>query len=636
MTAQHTESDLKQLDGQSMNLTEHNIEQLKQLFPNVFTEGKIDFDALKSELGAFTETENERYQFTWNGKEQAKRIATTPTLGTLRPAPEESVNWDSTENLYIEGDNLEVLKLLQKSYFGKVKMIYIDPPYNTGNDFVYKDDFKDNLTNYQRLTGQKDDEGNPLSTNKDSSGRYHSNWLSMMYPRLKLARNLLKDDGIIFISIDDHEIHNLRKVCDEIFGEGNFVANILWQKRTSPDARKNISAAHDHILVFAKKIEQTRLNFLPFDQERLKNFTNPDNDLRGVWASVDMTGQTGRAPLSQFYSIKSPNGKVYPPPEGRCWAMAESTFLGLIEDNRVWFGVNGDSRPRLKKFLSESEGTRPWTWWENKKVGHSQEGNKEVMELFNGKLLFDNPKPIRLLRQIIQLSTNTKGTNIVLDFFAGSGTTAHAIFEQNIDDDVERKFILVQLPEQIREGKSEFKSSGVAVKEGFVSIADISRERISRAAKKLKDEHPDTQADLGFKVFKLDTSNIKKWQPNLDDLETDLLSAVDNILPDRTSQDLLFEVLIKYGLPLTLPVQQVNLESNGKTYQAWSVASGALVACFDENITLETVQAIADLSTTDNPVLRVVFRDTSFTDDITKTNAIQRLKQSGIEDVLSI
>ncbi|VAW45911.1 Type III restriction-modification system methylation subunit, partial [hydrothermal vent metagenome] len=347
---------LQSIDGQSMNLTDHNLEQLKQLFPNVFTEGKIDFDALKSELGAHVEKENERYQFTWNGKEQAKRMATTPTLGTLRPAPEESVNWETTENLYIEGDNLEVLKLLQKSYFGKVKMIYIDPPYNTGKDFVYKDDFKDNLANYQRLTGQKDDEGNPLTTNSDSSGRYHSNWLNMMYPRLKLARNLLKDDGVIFISIDDNEVHNLRKICDEIFGEGNFVAELLWKRRASSAmADNNVSSDHEYVICYQKGL----LKGFSGIEKDFKSYSNPDEDPRGDWVTGDLTvGMTASMRPNQAYDLIDPEtGISYPHNPNRVWAYIPESMNKLIQEGRVIFPKDVEKRPMLKRFKNELKST---------------------------------------------------------------------------------------------------------------------------------------------------------------------------------------------------------------------------------------------------------------------------------------
>lgn len=619
-----TQNDLQQLTGKSMDLTEYNIEQLKALFPNVFTEGKIDFEALKSELGEAVEESNERYQFTWAGKEQAKRIATTPTLGTLRPAPEESVNWDSTENLYIEGDNLEVLKLLQKSYFGKVKMIYIDPPYNTGNDFVYKDDFKDNLANYQRLTGQKDEEGNPLTTNSDSSGRYHSNWLNMMYPRLKLARNLLKDDGVIFISIDDNEVHNLRKICDEIFGEGNFVANIAWKHtQQSKNDEKYFSRNKNDLLVY-RKTEMLKTFRLPRTEEDNRNYANPDNDPRGEWRAGDVRSPNLRETLK--YEIETPNGKKISPPENG-WRWSKESLNQKIYEGEIIFS-DDETRIIRKIYLSNQEGRTPENVWSDEKFGTTRAANYEIKSIFDQKAPFDTPKPTNLIISLMNLFY-TETEDLIIDFFSGSATTAHAVMQLNAQDGGNRKFILAQIPEPTPE-KSE------ARKAGYETIAEIGKERIRRAAKKIKEEHPDTQADLGFKVFKLDTSNIKKWQPNLDDLETDLLDAVDNILPDRTAEDLLYEVLIKYGLPLTLPIENIKIDTNGQTYQAWSVANNSLVACFDENITLDTVQAICDLSTTENPVLRVVFRDTSFQDDITKTNAIQRLKQAGIEDVLSI
>ncbi len=645
------QTDLKHIESQSMDLTEHNIEQLKQLFPNVFSEGKVDFNALKSELGEFTDTDNERYQFTWNGKEQAKRIATTPSLGTLRPAPEESVNWDSTENLYIEGDNLEVLKILQKSYFGKVKMIYIDPPYNTGKDFVYKDDFKDNLANYQRLTGQKDEEGNPLTTNADSSGRYHSNWLNMMYPRLKLARNLLRDDGVIFISIDDNEVHNLRKICDEIFGEGNFIAEFIHKNNSSKNQARHVSVSTEYFLCFAKnkaalgsqewrlakrgaedianlfnKLKNKNLPLEEIEAQIKEMYQRPKYAHLSRWNKVDDKGVFKDADLSREggpknYTIVNPNTDVACVIPSRGWGKNYEELVRLQGLNLIWYG-DDRTPPGMKDYINSEDVSVPDSFW----YFDNSVDTRWIKNEF-GALIFENPKPLEMLKNMLEMPT--KEEDIILDFFSGSATSAHAVMQLNALDKCNRKFIMVQIPEPTPE-KSE------ARKTGYETIPEIGKERIRRAAKKIKEEHPDTQVDLGFKVFKLDTSNIKKWQPNLDDLETDLLSAVDNILPDRTSQDLLFEVLIKYGLPLTLPVEQINIQNNGKSYQAWNVANNALIACFDENLTSETIQSIAALSTPENPVLRVVFRDTSFQDDITKTNAIQRLKQAGIEDVLSI
>lgn len=623
MNAMTDENRTGSIPATSLNLTEHNLEQLKALFPNVFSEGKVDFAALKAELGEHVETADERYQFTWAGKEQAKRIATTPSLGTLRPAPEESVGWDSTENLYIEGDNLEVLKLLQKSYFNQVKMIYIDPPYNTGKDFVYKDDFKDNLANYQRLTGQRDEEGNPLFTNTDSAGRYHSNWLNMMYPRLKLARNLLRDDGVIFISIDDNEVHNLRKLCDEVFGEGNFVSEIIWEKKYSPqNDAKYFSTNHEQILCYSKELAVFERNLLPASDEQLARYKNADDDPRGVWKAGDFSVATYSALYD--YEITTPSGRVVRASNGRCWGTSKERFEALVADNRIWFGKDGNNIPALKQFLSETnQGRVPISIWYNKEVGHTQSATQEVKSLFSEKKFFDYPKPLELVKRSIFIGANP--TDLILDFFSGSATTAHAVMQLNAEDNGNRKFIMVQIPEPTPE-KSE------AQKAGYATIAEIGKERIRRAAAKIREQHPDTQTDLGFKVLKLDSSNLKKWQPDYDNLADDLLDAVDNIAPGRSSEDLLYEVLIKYGLPLTLPVAQQQV--NGHT--VYNVASGSLVACFDENINLDTVQAIIDLGSADEPILRIVFRDSSFADDIVKTNAIQRFKQAGIEDVLSI
>ena len=384
MTGLHKDGEdniiMDKLKMHSLDGVARNIELIGNLFPNAVTEvmrdGKveraIDFDVLRQELSdCIVEGREERYQFTWPDKKKAMLAANAPITATLRPVVEDSVGRDGTpggfdsENLYIEGDNLEVLKLLQETYLGKVKMIYIDPPYNTGNDFVYEDDFAQSTGEYMENSGQYDEAGNRMVTNTESNGRFHTDWLNMIYPRLRLAKDLLTEDGIIFISIDDGEVGNLRKVCDEVFSTKNFLANLIWQKKTSPDARMDISAAHDYILIYAKNIPEHGflLNSLPYDESRISSYTNPDNDPRGPWASVDITGQTGRAPKSQFYEITTPSGKKYFPPEGRCWAMAESTFNTLYADNRLWFGENGDNRPRQKKFLKESDGQRPWTWW---------------------------------------------------------------------------------------------------------------------------------------------------------------------------------------------------------------------------------------------------------------------------------
>ncbi|KKN98689.1 hypothetical protein LCGC14_0143680 [marine sediment metagenome] len=642
----------------SMNLTEHSLEHLKALFPNVFAEGKVDFEALKAELGEHVETQGERFQFTWAGKEQAKRIATTPSLGTLRPAKEESVNWDETENLYIEGDNLEVLKLLQKSYFNKTKMIYIDPPYNTGKDFVYKDDFKDNLANYQRLTGQRDEEGNPLTTNTDSAGRYHSNWLSMMYPRLKLARNLLRDDGVIFISIDDNEVHNLRKLSDDIFGEGNFLAALVWDRNRKNDA-KYFSVGHEYMLVYAKSISALKDNEVIFRGEKdgvdevRSLFDELCSEYKGSWNEVregllefyrKIPDDSDMAPLKRYTRVdeKGPyrddgninwpggGGPMYevlhPITNKPCklpvsgWRYPSSyRFWEEVGNGRIVFGEDETTVPRVRTNLFDNFDQV----LKSVHYSYAQTASNEFNKIFDGVRVFDNPKPVKDLYRLVSYITN--GDGIILDFFSGSATTAHAVMQLNAEDGGQRQFIMVQIPEPTPEG-SEARNAG------YATITEIGKERIRRAAKIIQKEHPDVEADFGFKVLKLDSSNIKRWQPDYENLEQDLLGAVNNIVDGRSSEDLLYEVLIKYGLPLTLPVE--TLQVAGHTI--YNVAGGSLVACFDEGIALDAVQAIIGLATADMPILRIVFRDTSFADDIVKTNAIQRFKQAGINDVLSI
>lgn len=660
------------LDMKSPDFVSENFEKLAELFPNCVTETmietatgaelrrSIDFDLLKQELNhAVVEGTKERYRLEWPGKKEAIVTANIPTTKTLRPVRNDSVDFDNTENLYIEGDNLEVLKLLQESYLGKIKMIYIDPPYNTGKDFVYKDNFAKDAQEELIASGQKDEYNQRLVVNPETAGRYHSDWLSMMYPRLKLARNLLQDDGMIYISIDDNEVHNLRKLCDEIFGETNFIANVLWQKKTSPDARMNISPAHDHIIVYSKNYDSP-LNYLPLDENRRSSFSNPDNDPRGDWASVDLTGQTGRAPKSQFYTITTPSGIKMPPPEGRCWALAEKTFHELQADNRIWFGKDGSNRPRLKKFLSESQGVRPWTWWDNKSVGHNQEGAQELKALFDDQVIFDNPKPTKLLQRIIQLSTQNSNNEIVLDFFSGSASTAHAILKENSNDSGNRKFILVQLPEDLSEGSNDFKANSAALKAGYKSICEIGKERIRRASKKIKEElngqlsmlngqleeETDEQKkkilkmkidnlqlrvnnlDFGFRVYRLDESNMQDVYYRPQDYKQEALDLfADNVKPDRTPDDLLAQVMLDWGLPLSLKIEPAMVAGR----QVFKVADNSLYACFDKGIDEEFAKAIAQ----DKP-LRIVFRDNGFKNDTAKTNVKQLLKQLSPETEMKV
>jgi adenine-specific DNA-methyltransferase len=614
------------MDSKTLDIVANNVSKLKELFPEAFTEGKVDFDALKEVLGEYVDGRDERYSFTWNGKSKARMLAQTPSTGTLRPCKEESVDWDSTQNLFIEGDNLEVLKLLQKSYHKKVKMIYIDPPYNTGSDFVYKDNFKDNIKNYKEITGQVDGDGRNLSSNPETSGRYHTDWLNMMYPRLKLARNLMKDDGAIFISIDDGEVSNLRKICDEIFGEENFLSSISWKKRSSPDARSTIGSVHDWILCYLKHGDNPKsvISKMPLSETRKAAFTNPDNDPRGPWASVDMTGMIGRATKEQFFEVTLPSGRVITPPEGRSWGIAPATFKQLVADNRIWFGTSGDNVPRIKRFLAESEGQVVPSHWDMSEVGSNDEASKEVADVLEVPKVFDTPKPTRLIQRMLEISTGNN--DLVLDFFAGSATTAHAIMKTNTTGRSKRKYILVQLPEFVDKNSE-------ALKTGYKTISDISKERIRCAAAKIKDENPDYGGDLGFKVFKLDSTNIKPWEMDFDLTEQDLEDQISNIKHNRMEEDVLYEVLLKYGLDLTLPITEHSIAG----HKVFDIGMGALMICLSDDISLEVVEGIAELKDELDPeIMRVVFKDAGFADDVVKTNAVQILKQAGIEDVRSL
>ncbi len=620
---------MTQLDGKSMDIINQNIEKLKEIFPEVFSEGKINFSKLEEELGTFKEDENERYNFTWNGKSEAKKIALTPSTGTLRPSKfyedgrEDSKNFNTTQNLYIEGDNLEVLKLLQKSYHKKVKMIYIDPPYNTGKDFVYKDNFRDNIKNYLEITGQVDSDGNKLSTNSETSGRYHSDWLNMMYPRLKLARNLLKDDGVIFISIDDNEVSNLRKLCDEIFGEDNFIADIIWERAYSPvNLKKHFSENHDFIIAYAKNIEKLICNGLPQTEELLSRYKNPDNDPRGVWKSSDFS--VGPAIQEKIYEIITPSGRKVFPPDGRCWLLTKERFEEFKNDNRIWFGEDGNNVPSTKRFLSEVKNTiTPMTIWNYKDVGHSQEAKQRLKELFDDKSYFDYPKPITLINRILELYSDKN--DLILDFFSGSATTAHAVMKLNSEDDGNRKFICVQLPETTDEKSEAFKA-------GYKNICEIGKERIRRAGEKVKSESGKNDLDIGFKVLKLDSSNIKSWDSDFENLETNLLDAIENIKAGRNEEDLLYEILLKYGLDLTLPIDKPFENKN-----IYNIGFGALIICLDNNISIEiTDEIIAIKKEYHSETTRVVFKDSGFKNATEKTNIIKTLNQNGIDEVVSV
>ena len=619
---------IEKMNGESLDIVKENVLKLKEIFPEVFCEDKIDFKKLEEVLGEYTDDSDERYRFEWHGKSKAIKIAQTPSRGTLRPCKEESKNWDSTENLYIEGDNLEVLKLLQKSYQGKVKMIYIDPPYNTGNDFIYPDDYSDNIENYLRITGQKDDDGNKISSNSEDGGRYHTNWLNMVYPRLRLAKNLLMDDGVIFISIDDNEIDNLKKIFNGIMGENNFLACIIWERAFAPiNTKKHFSESHDYVLVYAKNKEQLICNGIPRSEETDSRYLNPDNDSRGPWTSGDLS--VGPIVENKVYEIITPSGRKVLPPSGYCWRLTRERFEEFVQDNRIWFGEKGDNVPRIKRFKAEvKNGITPMTIWKYTDVGHSQEAKQKLKDLFDGKAFFDYPKPVELIKRMLQIYSYSD--SCVLDFFSGSSTTAHAVMQLNAEDKGNRKFIMVQLPEECDEKSEAFKA-------GYKNICEIGKERIRRAGDKIVEENKDKEGiedlDIGFKVFKLDTSNIKLWNPDYDNIEATLQDSIDNFVPDRTQEDIVYEIMLKYGINLKYPVE--TREVDGK--KIFSIGFGALLVCLDDEITLDAVRNIVKLKEELNPeTCRVVFKDNGFKTDSVKTNAVEILKRNNIEDIMSI
>lgn len=617
---------------QSMNITEDNIVKLKSLFPEAFNEGSIDFDVLKQLLGENVDEKEERYGLNWHGKRQARQLALTPSRGTLRPCKDESVDWDNTKNLMIEGDNLEVLKLLQKSYAGKVKLIYIDPPYNTGKDFVYPDNFQDNMKNYLEITGQTED-GARLSTNTETSGRYHTDWLNMIYPRLKLARNLLKEDGVIFISIDDAEVDNLKKVCSEIFGEENFVANIVWQKKYSPQNDATyFSDMHDHILVYAKQRKASKndangwnIDFLPRSDEQNAAYKNPDNDPRGVWKSVDLSVKTYSK--ANDYSITTPSGRIVTPPASRCWQVSEKRFAELCKENKIWFGENGNNVPSIKRFLTEvQDGVVPTTWWSYKECGHNQEAKQELKKLMEGEsVFFDTPKPLRLLDRILHLATTNDKNCIILDFFAGSGTTAHATLNKNIADSGSRRYIAVQLPEKIDDEK-------------YHTISELTKERLRRAGKKVREDNPEWKGDVGFRVFKLDTSNIRPWEATAESLSEQIDAYVSPILEGRSEEDLLTELMLKRGIDLSVNIELRQFD--GLTVSC--IDGGKLFTCFANQIPASSVEQLTKGIIDWHKSLKAgkdtvcYFLDDAFENNVAKTNLCAILEQHGLTNLHSL
>lgn len=612
------------LELNSVDGTQLNLEALYQIAPSCFTEVKddktgelrrvVNFTALRQLLGDnAVEDTDEMYQFTWPGKQEARREVARPTTKTLRPVVEDSVDWDNTQNLYIEGDNLEVLKLLQKSYMGKVKMIYIDPPYNTGNDFVYDDDFAASQDDYDLFAGNIDELGNRYRKNTETNGRFHSDWCSMMYSRLMVARSLLTEDGVIFISIDDNEQKNLKNICDEIYGSTNFLAQVIWERAFSPiNLMKHFSPSHDYILVYAKNGENAVCNGIKRSEEANDRYSNPDNDPRGVWSSSDIS--VGPAIQENVYTITTPSGREVEPPAGRSWSFSRKAFRERLQDNRIWFGPDGNGVPRIKRFLSElrKTGVTPMTIWKHTEVDHSQGATQKLAKLFDGKKYFDYPKPVTLIQRCISLYSNKD--SLILDFFSGSSTTAHAVMQLNAEDGGKRKYIMVQLPEETPEDSE-------ARKAGYNTIPEIAKERIRRAGKKIKEESPLTtqNLDTGFRVFRLADSNfeeVKKAPEEYDQSQLDLF--LNNVKSDRTDLDLLFGAMLSWGVQLSLPM--TSEEVDGK--MIYSVNDGDLVACFADDITENIVKAMAD-----KQPLRVLFRDSCFARDDAKINVFETLKQ---------
>ena len=614
---------MSKMKFESPDLTAQNIDRIAALFPNCITEAPdgrggiqraVNFELLKQMLSPNVIDGDEAYEFTWVGKKASIVEANKPIRKTLRPCPEESKNWDTTENLYIEGDNLEVLKLLQESYLGKVKMIYIDPPYNTGNDFIYADDFMRSQEEENEQMGMYDEDENRLFKNTDTNGRFHSDWCSMIYSRLMLARNLLTDDGVIFISIDDSEQGNLKKICDEVFGTANFINTVIWEKRYSPqNAVQWFSESHDFIVVYAKNKLLWHPQLLERSDEMNARYTNRDNDPRGPWKAGDSYAQAGHGTKNQFYVLTAPNGKKHHLPSGQCWRYTEDAMARLIEDNRVWFGEDGNNVPAIKRFLSEvKQGVSCQTIWKYDEVGHNQEGKKELKALFPDAIPFDTPKPSRLLERIIKVASDSKECTI-LDFFSGSATTAHAVMQLNSEDSGHRKFIMVQLPEPCDEASEAYKA-------GYKTICEIGKERIRRAGDKIKSESPMTTQDLdiGFRVLKLDDTNMKDVYYAPDDYDQGMLAGLgSNIKDDRTDLDLLFGCLIDWGLPLSLLYKLEQID--GCTVHTYN--DGDLIACFDTNIPESVVKEIAQ-----RKPLRAVFRDSGFASSPEKINVFEIFK----------
>ena len=622
---------MEHLKQETVSGAQLNMDALYQICPQCFTESKdpktgeirrsVDFEKLRLLLGDNVAEGDERYDFTWVGKRAALQEAAKPIRKTLRPCPEESVDWENTKNLYIEGDNLEVMKLLLNAYMGKIKVLYFDPPYNTGNDFVYHDDFHQTKQDYDLFAGDVNDEGERLVKNTDTNGRFHSDWCSMIYSRLMVARSLLAEDGVMFVSIDDNEQKNMKNLCDEIFGEMNFLAQVVWERAFSPiNLMKHFSPSHDYVLVYAKNPEEAICNGIPRSQEANDRYSNPDNDPRGVWSSSDIS--VGPAVQENIYPITTPSGRVVEPPAGRSWSLSRNAFRERLQDNRIWFGPNGDNTPRIKRFLSElrKTGITPMTIWKHEEVGHSQDATQKLARIFDGKKYFDYPKPVGLIKRCLALYSDKD--SIIMDFFSGSGTTAQAMFELNKDDDGNRRFILVQLPEKTEE-------SSPAYKDGYYTICDIAKERIRRAGQTIIEEQNTNQGDLfagdqkkldvGFRVFKCADSNMKDVYYAPADYDQQMLFDLeDNIKEGRNDLDLLFGCMLDWGVTLDLPLRTEKIDG----VNIHIVNEGDLVACFEKHIPESVIDHIASLLP-----MRIVLRDSCFDEAKEKMNFFEIFKQ---------
>ena len=607
----------------SPDLTQDHIARLRELFPGCVTEAKgedgavrlaVDFDLLRQELsGTLVEGPQERYQLNWPGKREALLTANAPIAKTLRPCRDESVDFDTTKNLFIEGDNLDALKLLQEAYLGKVKLIYIDPPYNTGRDFIYDDDFSDDVESYLRQSNQTDAAGGRLVANTEANGRFHSDWLSMLYARLRLARNLLKEDGVIFISIDDNEVDNLRKLCNEVFGESNFVAQIIWQKVYSPKNTANwFSEDHDYLLVYAREKSLWRPQKLARTEEMEARYKNPDNDPRGLWKASDMSARNRYD--AGIYPIKSPSGRVIPgPPIGMYWRFSEDKFKEMDADGRIWWGSDGSNVPAVKRFLSEvTSGRTPQTLWFYEEVGHTQDAKKTLLKYVQFKHtenVLNSVKPVELIQRVLQLAGRPNDGDVVLDFFSGSATTAHAVLKQNAEDGGNRRFVGVQIDEPLPTPEPE-----------MASILQMGLRRIRNVAAELRAQPEGDKIDLGFRVLKIDSSNMADVFYAPDAVNQGALEGfTDNIKPDRTSEDLLFQVMLDWGVDLALPITRQTIQGREVLF----VDGNALAACFDAGGRID--EAFVKELATHKP-LRAVFRDAGFADSAAKINVEQIFK----------